>query len=145
MNRGQFKDPVSHMYLAGTVVASWSLTQEVAGLQVRALLLYCNDKMTNFYHPLTKFAKVMFSQVSVCPRRGLCSRRVSVRETPWTETPPPHSKEQAVCIILESILVSTVFVLYISWGLLGGGVQQPTLKIVYNVLMLKCERSFVNH
>ena len=27
-----FKDPVSHMGLAGTVVASWSLTQEVAGL-----------------------------------------------------------------------------------------------------------------
>ena len=27
----QFKDPVSHMFLAGTVVASWSLTQGVAG------------------------------------------------------------------------------------------------------------------
>ena len=26
----QFKDPVSHMCLAGAVVASWSLTQEVA-------------------------------------------------------------------------------------------------------------------
>ena len=34
MNQGQFKDPVSHMYLAGTVVASWSLTQEVAGSQI---------------------------------------------------------------------------------------------------------------
>ena len=31
MNWAQFKDPASHMYLAGTVVASWSLTQEVAG------------------------------------------------------------------------------------------------------------------
>ena len=31
MNWDQFKDPVSHMCLAGTVVASWSLTQEVAG------------------------------------------------------------------------------------------------------------------
>ena len=28
----QFKDPVSHMCLAGTVVAPWSLAQEVAGL-----------------------------------------------------------------------------------------------------------------
>ena len=28
----QFKDPVSHMCLAGAVVASWSLTPEVAGL-----------------------------------------------------------------------------------------------------------------
>ena len=31
MNWAQFKDPVSHMCLVGTVVASWSLTQEVAG------------------------------------------------------------------------------------------------------------------
>ena len=31
MNWAQFKDPVSHMYLAGTVVASWFLTQEIAG------------------------------------------------------------------------------------------------------------------
>ena len=27
----QFKDPVSHMCLAGSVVGSWSLTLEVAG------------------------------------------------------------------------------------------------------------------
>ena len=32
MNRGQFKDPVSHMCLAGDVVASCSLTQEVPGM-----------------------------------------------------------------------------------------------------------------
>ena len=32
MNWAKFKDPVSHMCLAGAVVASWSLTQEVAGL-----------------------------------------------------------------------------------------------------------------
>ena len=30
MNWAEFKDPVSHVCLAGTVVASWSLTQEVA-------------------------------------------------------------------------------------------------------------------
>ena len=29
---GQSKDPVSHMCLAGTIVAFWSLTQEVEGL-----------------------------------------------------------------------------------------------------------------
>ena len=29
---GSIKDPVSYMCLAGAVVASWSLTQEVAGL-----------------------------------------------------------------------------------------------------------------
>ena len=32
MNWAQFKDPVSHMCLACAVVASWTLTQEVAGL-----------------------------------------------------------------------------------------------------------------
>ena len=31
MNWTQFKDPVSPMYLACTVVASWSLTREVVG------------------------------------------------------------------------------------------------------------------
>ena len=31
MNWGQFKDYFTQMCLAGTVVASWSLTQEVAG------------------------------------------------------------------------------------------------------------------
>ena len=39
MNWTQFKDSVSHMCLAGTVVASWSPTEEVAGWQVWALLL----------------------------------------------------------------------------------------------------------
>ena len=32
MNWGQFKDPVCHLCLAGAMVVSWSLTQEVAGL-----------------------------------------------------------------------------------------------------------------
>ena len=31
MNQDQFKDPVYHMCLAGTVIATWSLTQEMAG------------------------------------------------------------------------------------------------------------------
>ena len=31
MNWAQFKDPVSYKCLAGTVVTSWALTQEVAG------------------------------------------------------------------------------------------------------------------
>ena len=32
MNCAQFKDPFSHICLAGTGEASWSLKQEVAGL-----------------------------------------------------------------------------------------------------------------
>ena len=35
----KFKDPISHMCLASAVVACWSLTQEVAGWQVRVLLM----------------------------------------------------------------------------------------------------------
>ena len=31
MNWAQFKDPVSHMFLVSAVVASWSLTQNMAG------------------------------------------------------------------------------------------------------------------
>ena len=66
-----------------------------------SIFQFCN------YRPQTKFAKVMFSQVFVCPRGGsglcpedlhpgvgvsfqdsLCPGGVSVRETPRTETPP---------------------------------------------------------
>ena len=36
MNWAQFKDPISHVCLAGTVVACWSLTQ---GWQVRVLVM----------------------------------------------------------------------------------------------------------
>ena len=39
MNWVQFKDPISHMCVAGAVVACWSLTQEEAGWQVRVLLM----------------------------------------------------------------------------------------------------------
>ena len=31
MHWSQFKDPVSHMCLAGTVITSWALTQKVTG------------------------------------------------------------------------------------------------------------------
>ena len=34
MNQGQFKDPLGYLYLAGTVLASLSPTQEVAGSSV---------------------------------------------------------------------------------------------------------------
>ena len=37
---GQFKDDISHMWLAGAVVASWSLTQGPTGSNP----FYCNDK-----------------------------------------------------------------------------------------------------
>ena len=49
MNWAQFRHPVSQVCLAGTVVASWPLTQEVAGWQVRALLLnICVTEFSEF-------------------------------------------------------------------------------------------------
>ena len=48
MNLTQFKDPVSHLCLAGAVVASWSLTQEVAGSSPLTV-------MTNIF--VTEFAE----------------------------------------------------------------------------------------
>ena len=47
-NKVKFKDPVSHMCLAGALVASWSLTQEVAGLSLFTV-------MTNIF--VTEFAE----------------------------------------------------------------------------------------
>ena len=59
----------------------------------------------NNYRPQTKFAKVMFSQVSVCPRRGgLHLEGVSVRDTLDRDT-HSYGNERAVRILLECILV----------------------------------------
>ena len=52
MNWGQFKDPVSYMCLAGTVVVSSSLAQEVAGSSPFTL-------MTNIF--VTEYAE--FSEI----------------------------------------------------------------------------------
>ena len=62
MNWAQFKDPVSHMRLAGTLVASWFLTQR---WQVRALLLV----MTNIF--VTEFSEFSetFRKTPLCQQR----------------------------------------------------------------------------
>ena len=51
MNWVQFKDPVYHMCLTGTLVACWSLTQYVAGFQGFEPL-YCIDK-----YSITEFSE----------------------------------------------------------------------------------------
>ena len=40
MNGTEFEDPVSHMCLAGTVVACWFFTQEVGGSNTHFLKKY---------------------------------------------------------------------------------------------------------
>ena len=53
MNWAQFKDPVFHMSLAATLVASWSLTKKVTGWQVRAYFTV----MTNIF--VSEFSKTL--------------------------------------------------------------------------------------
>ena len=52
MNWAQFKDPVSHICLAGAVVASWSLTQEVAGSDHFTVMadIFIQRKYLGIYH-----------------------------------------------------------------------------------------------
>ena len=76
----------------------------------------------NNYRPQTKFAKVMFSQVFVCPQGGLCPvGSLSVGPPPsgvsvegvsvggsLSRRPPPYGYVRAVRILLECILVINV-------------------------------------
>ena len=43
MHWAKFKDPISHMCLAGAVVACWSLTQEVAGLSPFNVIIFFTE------------------------------------------------------------------------------------------------------
>ena len=82
------------------------------------------------YRPQTKFTKVMFSQVSVCPRGGGCLPHCMLgytpgqtppADTPQADTPPCADtplgsacwdtvNKRAVCIPLECILVEVNFI-----------------------------------
>ena len=84
MNWAQFKYPVSHMCLAGAVVASWFLTQEVAGLNPFTV-------MTNiFVNSVKTFRKNSIkTAVCVCVSRNAmqtfaCNFEISTtdKETP---------------------------------------------------------------
>ena len=70
-----------------------------------------------YYHLQTKFAKVMFSQVSVCPRgvsaplyAGIHTPRIRGRHPAWADTPLRSAcwdmvNKRAVCILLQCFLV----------------------------------------
>ena len=79
MNWAQFKDPVSHMCLPGAVVASWSLRQEVAGLNpfndINFLSLNSANSVTkNLFYSVTKTFRKNSSEcaVSLQLERRLC-------------------------------------------------------------------------
>ena len=62
MNWAQFKDPFSHMCLAGALVASWSLTQEIAGSNPSTVMT--NIFVTEFSNSLKTFreSSIAFNQ-----------------------------------------------------------------------------------
>ena len=67
--------------------------------------------MNRGYRPQTKFAKVMFLQVSVCPQEGGRVRALGVLSWggAWWRTPPPgRLLFRAVRILLECILVGNI-------------------------------------
>ena len=53
-------------------------------------MLICKPGRVYIYRPQTKFTKVMFSQVSVCPKGGVC-----VADTPRTRPPRPDTNPWA--------------------------------------------------
>ena len=81
------------MCLAGTVVTSWSLTQQVAGSILFTV-------MTNFYRPQRSWGKVIFSETCVknsVHKWGSAPLHAGIhapRSTPLQEQPPatPRSR-----------------------------------------------------
>ena len=75
---------------------------------------------THFYRPQTKFAKVMFSQVSVCPQGGVClwfQRGVSATH-PWADTPdspPGQCILGYTCNRFENTWLRMIYCLQIIW------------------------------
>ena len=62
MNWVQYKDPVSHMCLVGTIIASWSLAQDVAG---------SSPPWVNVFHYHTIFGKKLLNNRLAHPSLGL--------------------------------------------------------------------------
>ena len=80
VNWVQFKDFVSHMCLAGGVVASWSLTQDVANSS-----LYCNDKYVLSFRKNSQY--FVINPLYCCQHRTLLGSHSAVKlsnsANPW--------------------------------------------------------------
>ena len=68
MNWTGFEDPISHMCLAGTVLASWSLTQEMAGSSPLTVMTHFNplnsiNSMKTFDE--NSFVNIFYSKVEL--------------------------------------------------------------------------------
>ena len=81
MNRGQYKDPLCYLTLAGTVVGSLSLTQEVAGLNSN--LVYKN-LVSEFIELSNSFPEMNFLNSQISVNYGKIQKVASVGNVPNT-------------------------------------------------------------
>ena len=76
MNWAQFKDPVSHVWLSGTVVACWFVAQEVVGLNTHFLQKYFSsstDSVCRFYG--IHLRKTLLGPIANCQEANLQQKR----------------------------------------------------------------------
>ena len=85
-----------------------------------------------YYRPQTKFAKVMFSQVSVCPQEGVCHPlgRPRQADIPWADTPCPvhagiHPPAQCMLGYTHHPLPSACWDTHTPWPV-HAGIHTPT-------------------
>ena len=96
MNLGQFKDPVHHMCLAGTVVASWSLTREVAGLSPFTVMI--NMLVTEFAEFCKMYLPVRFKLgVSFSPLQGYHNHSIENKKASYWNSPVSHENHNREC------------------------------------------------
>ena len=95
MTYGPFKDPVSQVHLAGTATASWSLTQEVAGLN--SFIVMTNIFVTEFSETFrtmeTLHWRILLNTINIITKPdslngNLTIKRVSKERRSATRTHP---------------------------------------------------------
>ena len=100
----QCKDPVSYMYLAGSVAVSWSLTQEVAGLNPPIVMTYIFNKWTQQTQwECIPLGCVPSAAVVVSPRGRVCfsacwdTSPLLGTDPPGADTPPGPGTPLETC------------------------------------------------
>ena len=88
MNWPQFKDPCSYMCLTGAVAASWSPTQEVAGLSHFSDKYFLSLDLLNSGKTFRKHSNA--SLVSVC---AVGCPHVTITDQTWDYPPRTRSEE----------------------------------------------------
>ena len=86
MNWAQFKDPVSHTCLAGTVVATWSLTQKMASSSPFTVMT--NIFVTEFSDSVNSVKTFEKNSIGLKLKSGIATLRIlnELRFRKWTFT-----------------------------------------------------------